>query len=332
MNGVLKTQAQYYNDTTIYTGEGGTATNKAVIEDIYDLLAWVDIMTNQAETFAITQHKQYAVMVADVDFNNHPTMKFGITTSFLDMYFNGNYGDLDGQEHIIRNAVFNGNSPAVTTGIISRGTLNNVNFKNMVVIDARADTKPVIDNITLNRCNFSVYMNTTGFGSVFGKTTSTYNDSTFNIMGAITESSIFSHGQLISNRCLYNFSNLNILSTTTVKFCSNTGTIFNNCGFTGLISQSGNTTSVTFIIGRYSNCYFALKCTALDNYVGTGSGAYTNIFNTSSSSFVPTGIIAFNKDTWNSNGTYTDTSNVKYITDTNMKSKSFMQGLGFVTL
>lgn len=337
MNGVLKTQAEYYNDPVTYTGEGGTITNKAVIEDIYDLIAWTNIMTNQPETYAITQHKQYAIMVHDVDFNNHEEMKFGITTPFLDMDFNGNGGDLQGQGYSIRNAVLNTNSPTPSTGIISRGTINDVNFKNLVVIGARSSTQPVLNKITLNRCNFSIYISTTGFRSVFGigasgtGNNSIYNDCTFNVTGSVSESAIFSGHYLTANRCLFYFSDLHILNTTTNVLIQGTNTFFNNCGFVGLISQTGNTTKQSYWIGgNMANCYIAIRNTAIVNYAGTDSDAYTGIHATSTSTLRVTGILAIDNEILGGNSS--DTANIKYMTTTAMKTKTTMQGIGFITL
>ena len=337
MNGILKTQAQYYNDTSTYTGEGGTETNKAVIEDVYDLVAWVNITTNQPETFAITTHKQYAVIVNDINFNEHETMKFGVTTAFLDMYFNGSGGDLDGLRHSILNCVVNTNSPTASTGIIARGTIHNTNFKNLVVIGARSNTQPVFNKITLNRCNFSIYMSTTGFRSVFGQGASgagngsVFNDCTFNVTGSVTENVIFYSLYLTANRCLFAFSDLHILSTSTNQLIQGTNTYFNSCGFIGLISQTGNTSTLSYWVGgNIANSYIAIRNTAISNYAGTGSGAYSSIHGTTTSYLRVTGILAIDNDLLG--GSSSDTTNVKYMTTANMKNKTLMQGIGFVTI
>lgn len=325
MNGVLKTQAQYYNDPVTYTGEGGTETNKAVIEDIYDLCAWHYVMSMQPDIYAVTQHKQYAVMVNDVNFNNHDTMSFGITDdTLLDMNFGGNGGELDGAGHSIFNMVIDANTPkASSNGIVSRGTIRNVNFKNIVLLDSsRTKGYPIFKGLTMRFCNISAYISAKIFTVLISNTIDA-SDCTFNIGGAVADYRLIggdtSSYNLQANRCLFNFSNL-VVNHGTGNILLNTGrtSTFSSCAFTGLIYQKNVSTSTVFSSAVHNNCYFAIM---------TGITEYTNLFS------YPTyfsGMTMVDIDLLT--GTYADGTNYMCVHTVNLKNKDFLQQNGFITL
>lgn len=325
MNGVLKTQAQYYNDPVTYTGEGGTATNKAVIEDIYDLCAWHYVMSMQPDVYAVTQHKQYAVMVNDVNFNDHETMKFGITDdTLLDMNFGGNGGELDGAGHSIFNMVVNSSTPTTSTnGIVSRGTVRNVNFKNVVLLDNRNKNYPIFKGLTMSLCNVSAYISVDRFTNLMNSTM-TITDCTFNVSGVVSDYRLIggdiSSYNMQANRCRFNFSNLIVTNTTTGNILLNTGrtSIFSSCAFTGLIYQKNVSTSTFLSSATHNNCYFALM---------TGITEYTNLFS------YPTyfsGMTMIDIDLLT--GTYADGGHYMCVHTANLKNKEFLQQNGFITL
>lgn len=338
MNGILKTQAEYYNDPVTYAGEGGTATNKAVIEDIFDLCAWHNITTNQPETYAVTSHKQYAVMVTDVNFNTHPTMKFGITDdTLLDMNFGGQKGELDGAGHTIYNLVVNSNTPTTSQyGIVSRGEVRNVNFKNVVFMGGSTrGAYPLFKTLTMNNCNVSAYLATFYFTS-FIHNTMTINDCTFNVAGLVDYYGLLggnvSSYVMNANRVRFHFSNLNVTgkasSSSSAQICANTpiatgtGGIFNSCAFTGLIYQRNAVTSTSsshLSSAKHTNCYFALT---------TGITNYTNLFNASDSYI--TGMNLFDIDLLG--GEYDDGNNYMCVHTSQLKNKDFLQLNGFITL
>lgn len=321
MNGILKTQAEYYNDPVTYTGEGGTETNKAVIEDIFDLCAWHNILTTQPETYAITSHKQYAVMVNDVNFNNHPTMKFGITDdTLLDMTFNSQYGELDGQGHTIFNMVVNSNTPTSSTnGIISRGTIINTNFKNMVVVTSRTTNYRVIRRMTFINCNFSVYLSVREFGIFVDNASDTnkvtISDCTFNFTGTVSSNNILSINQVVRTR--FNFSNLVVISTSGNVLVS--GGTFSQCAFTGLIYQK-DFTSVTRLVNSnfVTDSYFAI-ITGITTY----TGLFPNNYPTSGMNMIDIDLLG---------GEYADGAHYMCVHTLDLKNKDFLQRNGFITL
>ena len=332
MNGVLKTQAQYYNDPETYPGEGGTETNKAVIEDIYDLCAWMNVMTNQADVYAVTQHKQYAVLIRDVNFNDHRVYKYGLTTdTLIDMSFGGNKGDLDGAGHSVLNMVINSNTPKTTThGIIYNGTVHDINFKNIVLMGNRNDANsvhPVFGTVTINSCNMSVYFSTDRWAHLMCKNIY-LNDVTINMAGSIEQNVLIAgnySSSIVANRVKFNFNNLRVMSTTAYNQVAGGGSGLNctNCAFTGLIYQTNVTSSAShYLCSSYiNNCYFAIT---------TGVTNYTSLFNISSSGAQLTGMNVIDKDLLG--GEYADGTNYMMLSTAEMKSSSTLLRYGFLTL
>lgn len=73
MNGTMVDAATYFEDTTTYTGLKGSETNPYCVEDCFDFLAMEDIYIETNEESDIT----YCMLVKDIDFNDHPTYKYG---------------------------------------------------------------------------------------------------------------------------------------------------------------------------------------------------------------------------------------------------------------
>lgn len=318
MNGILKTQAQYYNDPVTYTGEGGTETNKAVIEDIFDLCAWHNVTTTQAETYAVTSHKQYAVMVADVNFNNHPDYKFGIADDYvLNMNFGGQLGELDGAGHTILNMVFNSNTPAVNqTGVIGKGTIKNTNFKNMVAIFGnRNQNCPIMKNLTLKGCNLSIYLSVPYLTRFTDTNVSAY-DCTYNFTGTISDRALLNITNAVRTR--FHFSNLKVINTAgNILIYSGT---YSQCAFTGLIIHT-DYTSVTKLsnVNTVTDCYFAIM---------TGITTYSMLFYNAAGP--TTGMNMIDIDVLG--GEYADGAHYMCVHTSDLKNKDFLQRYGFITL
>ena len=73
MNGTMVDAATYFEDTTTYTGLKGSETNPYCVEDCFDFLAMKDIFIEDN----VESTNTYCMLVKDIDFNDHPTYRYG---------------------------------------------------------------------------------------------------------------------------------------------------------------------------------------------------------------------------------------------------------------
>lgn len=318
-NGTLVDQATYYGDTTKYTGDSGSETNKYVIEDIYDFCAIDDLGA------------QYYEMVKDIDFNDHPTYKNGIDGSSGHLFQNaGIY--IEGNNHKIYNMICKNTTAAYTA--IRMGKMSNVFFINLVCIGT-ASTAGVIYGI-LEHCSLGVYLCGSSFIDSMFNSNVTYIDCTLNITG--TAKSYYSGSSTITNTCIQNakltrthvnlhnlnmvfgFSssetNINIFSKLTLENSYITGTL--NCIDTKEISKVYMLHSITSM----NSSFIALK---LSNF--NVSDDAKNIINGGSINSVS----FIDNELYGSTIT-TSTNNLHLLTTEQAMSPTYLESIGFPVL
>lgn len=122
-------------------GSGVTAEDPILIEDVYDFLT---IKGHNKGSHAATY---YAKMVNNIDFNDHPTYRYGFTS--LKDIINGNRLILDGNNKEIKNLAFvnhnfqtsGGNSEISSGGAgLTLAGLHNAKFVNVTLISCKGDS------------------------------------------------------------------------------------------------------------------------------------------------------------------------------------------------
>ena len=255
--GVLKSQAEYYNDNITYTGDAGSETNMYVIEDVYDLCA-------------ATAQTYYYTLVDDIDFNDHDTYRYGVD----DLIFGGggNICYLRGGNRKIRNLIIKNSAAA---GIFRHASVSDVIFENLVVINSTAarlfDSYRSID---ITNVRIGGYMFNSASSVVLYGTGINFADCSFNLKGLTTDG-IHGNATGAAKSRTFTRCHINCDITTTSTECIN----FDYCDvydsyITGRIKQIGTEfasgTRNKFIgNGSYYNSYFAVEATCdTDGFTG----------------------------------------------------------------
>lgn len=250
----------------------------------------------------------YAKLNNDIDFNDHPTLKYGIN-------FVAHAGSLhfDGNKKQIRNLVFKDFNGSSNGSALEFGWMHDTYFVNMVCINCQDSMKqyPLI-NITKENIHNS-----------------------YNMMIMSLQSNQFStHIPRNMNECVFNFSlqgwedklNWEYVKITRSNINMNIdiwGTIFENaefdtCIITGnVMNHNGNDSGTVFDEGKITNCEFRFKTLndnlALKRYNPRAFGV--NIFDNDLmkiSDAQSAGIV-----------------NMKFLTSEQMKDNSYLQSIGF---
>lgn len=171
MNGVLKDEATYYEDSEKYSGNSGSNTNKYVIEDSYDFISVMS--SGNSET--------HARLVNDIDMNEHSTYKRGFIDKSL---FNNRSVRLYGDGHKIKNIVV----ISCSTVVFLFYYIENCNFINLVSvsstfpIEVSWSSNSSTYSKTVRGCNFGIYLNNSEFNP-----RGWFQDCTFNIKGQLRD-------------------------------------------------------------------------------------------------------------------------------------------------
>lgn len=191
MNGIIRSQAEYYGDSEKYTDDAGTSTNKWVIEDVFDFVA-----SNTCP------EEQYFEMVNDIDFNDHPTYRFGIEESIFGASDGSNQTSgsttyfvraphmlLEGNGHKIRNVILK------TKGfLISAYTIQNIVFENLILMNTTDNSISSVFLLgvygaapTINNLKIGCYLFDSKLDPLFGRGSEscTFNNCTINIKGKV---------------------------------------------------------------------------------------------------------------------------------------------------
>lgn len=258
-NGVLITQAEFYEDSEKYTGDAGSATNMYVIQDVYDLCA------------ATIQSCHYE-LVDNIDFNDHDTYRYGVSNLIFGV--TGSYiCSLHGNNYKIRNLIIKNSSES--RGIFS-GTISDVIFENLVVINSTTAhlfysfrAGMIVSNVRIGGYLFNSASSVVLYGANIN-----FTDCSFNLKGLTTDG-IYGNTTGAASSRTFTRCHINCDITTTSTECIN----FDYCDvydsyITGRIKQIGtgfaNGTRNKFIgNGSYYNSYFAVEATCdTDGFTG----------------------------------------------------------------
>lgn len=286
MNGVLKSQAEYYGDSTNYTGAAGSSTNKWVIEDVFDLVA-------------ASGSEKYYELVNDIDFNDHPTYKFGIENSI------GSYMRLYGNNHKIRNVLIK-NTDAFDVYVVKDLILENV-----IIFSSEYGLFSIRDNGSLlKNVRVGAYFSETSLTKIFNASrTVSCEACTFNYKGVVNSLGFSSYATYKNCHINLDIKNINTAVTT-----MNLRTLTDSY-VTGKIVNTGGDLTLSGTLN--GNSYFAV------NY--TGAGVFSSSLTGNSMSFV-------DKDLIQNAGELTDTSNIKYLTTAQATDPEYLSSIGFLTI
>ena len=236
----------------IMTGSG-TQIDPYLVEDVYDFLA-IDS----------TYHNPYYKLVNDIDFNDHETYKYGISTTL----FNGTTY-VDGDGHEVRNMILSGASSKITAN-----EFRNISFSNIILNTIQSGAAGQIKASTFNNCRFGYYSSNSNLACIFSIGFGTFNDCTFNIGG-----STYIHTMMncTFNRCHIHFNNfIHTSNASSIISCdenvSSSKVVFNNTYITGEIDVKRGSYTTNIFYGDTSkvtlnNSYFACKITTNYDYI-----------------------------------------------------------------
>ena len=315
-NGNIKCQSEYYSDPTTYPGSPGTSTNKAVIEDVFDLVAWPNIIDRDSR---YDHHRNYGVLINDINFNDHPTYKYGVSGYMLSLSFRGWYGQLDGDGHSICNMIVRGCSDYIVGGY-SSGVINNVKFKNTIAINQSVGIFTVS---TFTNCDFAIFCSNSNPGHLIN---GTFTNCTFLLKGLCPSYVLrFVNGGSFT-RCQFNLDMTNTSSGYDPGFQvggadKNTRVNFTDCAIVGSTKFTTASSLNVFLTGiNMSNSYIALTVPNRINYIGNNSdGVYAN-----SCCFIDKDLL--------SNTPQSFPPNFYAITTEQAQSATYLNSIGFITV
>lgn len=286
----------------IMTGSG-TQIDPYLVEDVYDFLA-IDS----------AYHNPYYKLVNDIDFNDHETYKYGISTT---LFSGETYVDGDGHE--VRNMILSGTSSKITAK-----EFKNISFSNIILNTIQKGAVGQIKASTFNNCRFGYYSSNSNLACIFSIGFGTFNDCTFNIAG-----STYIHTMMncTFNRCHIHFNNF--IHTSNASFIiscdenvSSSKVVFNNTYITGEIDVKNGPYTNYIFYGETSkvtlnNSYVACKITTNYDYIRIMS----NTANMTSTCFADKTLISKVK---------TDNTYRWYLLTTEQcKNNAYLQSIGF---
>lgn len=331
-NGTMVGCYEYYTsigETAVasrYSGTAGTTTNPYAVEDVFDL-------QNVNNTVGGGNNEAF-VLVNDVDYNDHPTRKYGMSSGYLWGNESASYGysfsgkdPITGKNHEIRNIVVL--SSSVKDNASSNSYISNINFVNMILKDVNYSYDWFWRAAILD-CNFSLMFINSSPGRFFRS--DKYTDCSFNIYGSnnsssSTESYTFNLGtgeSHVKTRCHFNFNDFIYTCVgSPVQLFWAQGNGYNaavhDCYFTGSIKlkghSSGATVRITTDIDLY-NSYFAISLSSI-----SGSLGYCLFTNPVSTSFVDKDVLGLSINGSN--------SNLYQLTTAQAQSYDYLNKIGF---
>lgn len=288
-----------------YYGQAGTETNPYGIEDVFDFCA----IKNDADK-GVT----YYQLVNNIDFNDHPTYKNGITITGV---INANSSILDGNGKSIRNIVYY-TSTGSTNSVFVLKKIHNCNFENLV--NACGNSSLVLfSSEFIERCSFYILNQNGYFYSLF---LTSFIDCTLNIAGVMIGS--FDLNRINLTRCHINFDNatsgaFNVGSSSNII---GNALILDHVYFTGKLNITSNQQSGLNLArsGTFKNVYYSVNTSW-----GYSSG-YTPYFQ-----LYPASAISFcNKDLLNQGVAQVNAaSNFHALTDEQCKDTTYLASIGF---
>lgn len=197
--GVFQSEAEYYNDSETYTGDPGSETNKYVVKDVYDFLK-IDAPTTIYTHFTL---------VNDINFSDHETYRYGISTSRL---INNTYITVHANGHKIRNLIVKNMKDGNPVFVFYR--LYDAVFENFIFIGTVSRTAFGCKCI---RCKFGVYLFN---GPATGVYPYNCEDCSFNVCGVCTGTPFAPYNSGTYTRCHINFDLVTINGNVLTEFSS----------------------------------------------------------------------------------------------------------------
>ena len=241
----------------------GTVSDPYLVADVYDFCS---------------MNSGYYKLINDIDFNDHNTYKYGVTSKIIGG--NGNAIYLDGDGHEVRNIVCsNGN---IKLGF-NAGSVSNTNFANIIINSITDGYPQIYSRGGFTNCNFGYYLMNSNFRTIFGidkdydTQPTRFTNCTFNIAGKMCSNG--SEFASTFNMCHINFN----------KFYVDSGDLFrpvlSGCGFnnsyiTGLINSS----TLTYLFKNDSrdpivkNSYIAVDNSTIKYVVYTSQSTILSCF------------------------------------------------------
>lgn len=289
---------------------GGTEDNPYLVEDVFDFCA----IRNDED-----KETTYYQLVNNIDFNDHPTYKNGITG--VNNIINADKSVLDGNRKSIRNIVYYKASGA-NTYIFTLKEIHNCNFENLVNVCSETNQR-LFRVSNFNYCSFYILFQNSDF--VAWAFSPTFTNCTFNFAG-LASAGMRLYGYTFL-RCHINFDNF---TCPTVGNYGGGWNIFLNPNFdhvycTGKIHFTGISSVADIYLhaplgysqyeGVIKNMYWCVETS--DNF---GQGIFRTQ-NASAVSFI-------NKDLIKGRNTYSGT-NFYALTDEQCKDPAYLISIGF---
>ena len=281
----------------------GTQIDPYLVEDVYDFLA-IDS----------AYHNPYYKLVNDIDFNDHETYKYGISTT---LFSGETYVDGDGHE--VRNMILSGASSKITAN-----EFRNISFSNIILNTIQKGAAGQIKASTFNNCQFGYYSSNSNLACIFSIGFGTFNDCTFNIAG-----STYMHTMMncTFNRCHIHFNNFIHTSNASYIFgcdenVSSSKVVFNNTYITGEIDIKNGPYTTNIFYGAtdkvtLNNSYFACKITTNYDHIYIMS----NTASMTSTCFADKTLISKVKTDY--------TYGWRLLTTEQCKNNAYLQSIGF---
>ena len=254
-----------------YSGIAGTTTNPYAVEDVFDLQNVIGEANNKVSF----------VLVNDVDYNDHPTRKYGMSSGYLwnDTSVSWGYSfsgkdPITGKNHEIRNIIVL--SRFVSTNAYQGSYISNINFVNMILKDVGFNSISFW-HAEISNCNFSLMFINSSPGRFFKS--DKYTDCSFNIYGSndsssSTEDYTFNLGtgeDSAKTRCHFNFNGFIYTCSGSSIFLfwaqgNRYNAVVHDCYFTGSIKLKGHSSgaNVRMITNiKLYNSYFAISLSSI---------------------------------------------------------------------
>jgi len=303
-NGTMVAANVYFSDSSTYTGDAGTETNPYCVEDIYDLLA-INAYENSALFF---------MLVENIDFNSHPTYKYGLTTTAS--LINMNLATLLGNGKEIRNVIAKCSTSTYYIFIFKK--VKDLKFLNF--INLASGLCPF--NAELESCQISGYYSSPTTENIVNNDSSSVSNCSINIKAKASR--LLRIPKLINTHF-----NVDILTTQNIFFrptVSNSESMTNSY-LTGKIKSTysgNNPISILENVSYFSNSYIATEITVeADKAVKLMS---STAYAPNSTTFVDkelAGITSENEQ---------EKSNLYYLTTEQCKSAEYLESIGFLTV
>lgn len=282
---------------------GGGVNNPYCVEDVFDLTHTGN------DTF-------HLMLVNDVDFNDHPTYRYGLSGQYIIRA-----ASLNGNNHSIYNMIFDNASLACLSVDDSIYDTNFVNliFKN-VTASSGASVNSAVFKAKLTRCNFGIYMTNSNPQRAMFYNNSIY-DCSFTIKGDLKDYGL-QLGTANFARCHFNLD----CSTSATNIIHGHGGgyrfTFQDTGVTGVVRSTSTTyrdgmPTCEIADGYWYNSYVALETPSRGIYV-------TNTVIVNSVSFVVEKLGDSEK--------VVSAGSAKLLTEEQAKDPSYLQSIGFLTI